>query len=90
MKLMHGDTLRLRYPGDLHVKPWIGLGHVIKLPDNYGEEVGLELKSSAGAPTKCSDNFAVEFVWKGISFDRSVPYYFLVSKCTAKKCFNNV
>ena len=50
---MHGDTLRLRYPGDLHVKPWIGLGHVIKLPDNYGEEVGLELKSSAGAPTKC-------------------------------------
>jgi len=68
MKLMHGDTLRLRHPGELQ-KPWIGLGHVIKVPDNYGEEVGLKLKNFAGAPTKCSTNFGVDFVWKGISFD---------------------
>ena len=69
MKLMHGDELRLRYLGELH-KPWTGLGHVIKLPDNFGEEVGLELKNSAGAPTECTTNFVVDFVWKSTSFDR--------------------
>lgn len=69
MKLMHGDELRLRYLGELH-KPWTGLGHVIKLPDNYGEEVGIELKNSNGAPTECSTNFVVDFVWKSTSFDR--------------------
>lgn len=77
---MHGDELRLRYLGELH-KPWTGLGHVIKLPDNYGEEVGLELKNSTGAPTECSTNFVVDFVWKSTSFDRyhaisSLYYYF--------------
>jgi regulator of nonsense transcripts 1 len=36
MKLMHGDELRLRYLGELH-KPWTGLVHVIKLPDNYSQ-----------------------------------------------------
>lgn len=71
MKLMHGDELRLRYLGELH-KPWTGLGHVIKLPDNYGEEVGIELKNSSGAPTECSTNFVVDFVWKSTSFDRYI------------------
>lgn len=69
MKLMHGDELRLRYLGEMH-KPWTGLGHVIKLPDNYGEEVGLELKNATGAPTDCSTNFVLDFVWKSTSFDR--------------------
>ncbi|KAF7991396.1 hypothetical protein HCN44_002958 [Aphidius gifuensis] len=69
MKLMHGDELRLRYLGELH-KPWIGLGHVIKIPDNYGEEVGIELKNSTGAPTECISNFVVDFIWKSTSFDR--------------------
>lgn len=32
MRLMHGDELRLRYLGD---KMWSGVGHVIKIPDNY-------------------------------------------------------
>ncbi|KAI9589511.1 regulator of nonsense transcripts 1 homolog [Glossina fuscipes] len=69
MKLMHGDELRLRYVGDLH-KKWKAIGHVIKVPDNYGEDVGLELKSSAGAPIQCTSNFAVDFIWKCTSFDR--------------------
>ena len=30
---MHGDELRLRYLGDMH-KPWMGVGHVIKIPDS--------------------------------------------------------
>uniref|UniRef100_A0A6B2EFZ7 DNA helicase n=1 Tax=Phlebotomus kandelakii TaxID=1109342 RepID=A0A6B2EFZ7_9DIPT len=69
MKLMHGDELKLRYVGELH-KPWFGIGHVIKVPDNYGEDVGLELKNSLQAPTECTSHFSVDFIWKGTSFDR--------------------
>ena len=75
---MHGDELRLRYLGELH-KPWSGVGHVIKIPDNFGEEVGIELKSSSGAPTECVSNFVVEFIWKSTSFDR---YFKLTNFCT--------
>ncbi|KAG5892657.1 hypothetical protein JTB14_025451 [Gonioctena quinquepunctata] len=69
MKLMHGDELRLRYVGEMH-KTWAGVGHVIKVPDNYGEDIGIELKNSAGAPSECSSNFVVDFIWKSTSFDR--------------------
>jgi regulator of nonsense transcripts 1 len=69
MKLMHGDELRLRYLGDMH-KPWSGVGHVIKIPDNYGDEVAIELKSNVGVPVDCTHNFVVDFVWKSTSFDR--------------------
>lgn len=69
MKLMHGDELRLRYIGEMH-KIWAGVGHVIKVPDNFGEDIGIELKNSSGAPTDCSSNFVVDFIWKSTSFDR--------------------
>jgi len=69
LKLMQGDELRLRYQGELH-KPWSGVGNVIKLPDNFGDEVGIELKSNAGVPVECTSNYAIEFVWKATSFDR--------------------
>lgn len=69
MKLMHGDELRLRYLGELH-KAWSGVGHVIKIPDNFGDDVGIELKSAAGAPTQCTSHFVVDFIWKSTSFDR--------------------
>ncbi|KAF5270389.1 hypothetical protein FQR65_LT05577 [Abscondita terminalis] len=69
MKLMHGDELRLRYVGELH-KTWAGVGHVIKVPDNYGEDIGIELKNGAGAPSECHSNFVVDFIWKSTSFDR--------------------
>ncbi|OWF39025.1 Regulator of nonsense transcripts 1 [Mizuhopecten yessoensis] len=69
MKLMHGDELRIRYMGELH-KPWSGVGHVIKIPDNHSDEVAIELKSNAGVPTDCTHNFVVDFVWKSTSFDR--------------------
>uniref|UniRef100_A0AAG5D4A6 DNA helicase n=1 Tax=Anopheles atroparvus TaxID=41427 RepID=A0AAG5D4A6_ANOAO len=69
MKLMHGDELKLRYVGELH-KPWSCVGHVIKVPDNYGDDVGLELKHNHQAPIECSSNFAVDFIWKGTSFER--------------------
>lgn len=69
MKLMHGDELRLSYVGEMH-KPWSSNGHVIKVPDNFGEDVGLELKNSLNAPVECTSNFVVDFIWKGTSFDR--------------------
>ena len=69
LRLMQGDELRLKYTGELH-KPWSGVGHVIKLPDNYSDDVGIELKSSAGVPADVSGNYSVDFVWKSTSFDR--------------------
>lgn len=71
IRLMQGDELRMKYVGTLS-KPWNGEGNVIKVPDNYGEEIGIELKlrSSHQAPTECVSNFVVEFVWKSTSFDR--------------------
>ncbi|XP_050403734.1 regulator of nonsense transcripts 1 [Patella vulgata] len=69
MKLMHGDELRIRYIGDQH-KTWSGVGHVIKIPDNFTDEIAIELKSSVGVPTECTQHFVVDFVWKSTSFDR--------------------
>jgi len=67
MRLMHGDELRLRLTGE---NPWAGIGHVIKIPDNYGEDVGLELKINNGVPTEITSNYVVDFIWKSTSFDR--------------------
>lgn len=66
---MPGDELRLRHIGD-RGKVWSGVGHVVKLPDNYGDEVGIEFKSAGGAPTDSYSNYVVEYVWKATSFDR--------------------
>ena len=37
---------------------------------DFGEEVGIELRSNLGAPIECTHNFCVDFVWKSTSFDR--------------------
>ncbi|KAI7898518.1 RNA helicase-domain-containing protein [Cokeromyces recurvatus] len=69
IKLAVGDELRLRYRGELH-EPWSATGHVIKIPNNVSDEVALELTRSNKAPTECTHNFSVDFVWKSTSFDR--------------------
>uniref|UniRef100_A0A3Q2QSE6 ATP-dependent helicase RENT1 n=1 Tax=Fundulus heteroclitus TaxID=8078 RepID=A0A3Q2QSE6_FUNHE len=69
MRLMQGDEICLRYKGDL-APMWKGIGHVIKVPDNYGDEIAIELRSSVGAPVEIPHNFQVDFVWKSTSFDR--------------------
>ena len=43
-----------------------------RLVSDFGEEVGLELRSNAGVPNECTHNFVVDFVWKSTSFDRFV------------------
>jgi regulator of nonsense transcripts 1 len=69
IRLMHGDELRLRYVGDAG-KHWSVIGHVIKIPDNFSEEVGIELKCNLSVPTDISSNFILDYVWKSTSFDR--------------------
>lgn len=72
MRLAVGDELRLRYRGEIH-HPWECIGNVIKIPNNVNDEVGIELRKDTGAPTDCTHNFSVDYVWKSTSFDR----YFL-------------
>ena len=69
IKLAAGDELLLKYRGELHPF-WEGKGHVVKVPNNLSEEVGLELQRSDGAPVECTYNFEADFVWKGVSFER--------------------
>ncbi|GAA5990491.1 hypothetical protein JCM11641_007736 [Rhodosporidiobolus odoratus] len=69
VRLATGDELRLKYNGELH-KPWEGVGHVVKVPNNVSDEIGLELRRTDGVPTDCTHNFSADFVWKSTSFDR--------------------
>ncbi|KAG8941152.1 ATP-dependent helicase NAM7, partial [Tulasnella sp. 408] len=69
VRLAVGDELRLRYQGELQ-GPWEGTGHVIKVPNNVSDEIGLELRRNDQVPTQCTHNFTVDFVWKSTSFDR--------------------
>jgi len=68
LRLVPGDELRLRHPGDNNHGPWNCVGHVIKLTNN--EEVALELRSNLGTPIDVNHGFSVDFVWKSTSFDR--------------------
>lgn len=71
LRLMPGDELKIRHNSE-KFKNWNGVGHVIKVPDNFGEEIGIELKLKYchNAPTEMTSNFIIEFVWKSTSFDR--------------------
>ncbi|XP_062188720.1 regulator of nonsense transcripts 1 homolog isoform X2 [Phragmites australis] len=68
LRLVPGDELRLRYPGDSSHPTWQSVGHVIKLTAQ--EEVALELRASQGVPIELNVGFSVDFVWKSTSFDR--------------------
>ena len=69
VRLAVGDELRLKYNGELH-KPWEGIGHVIKIPNNVSDEIAIELRRNDGVPYDCTHNFSADFVWKSTSFDR--------------------
>ena len=40
------------------------------MADSHGDEVGLEMKVSAGCPVMEKTGFVLDFVWKSTSFDR--------------------
>ncbi|XP_065837175.1 regulator of nonsense transcripts 1-like [Oscarella lobularis] len=68
MRLMPGDELRLRYSGVK--RQWEGVGHVVKIPNSFGEEIRLEMRSNNDVPIDVTHSFSVDFVWKSTSFDR--------------------
>ncbi|KAM5538133.1 hypothetical protein V8D89_008330 [Ganoderma adspersum] len=47
-----------------------GDGHVIKIPNNVSDEIGLELRRAEGVPTEITHGYTADFVWKSTSFDR--------------------
>lgn len=55
---------------------------------DYGDEIAIELRSSAGAPVEIPHNFQVDFVWKSTSFDRYSQerntVFALAAKCVRK------
>eukprot|EP00624_Nannochloropsis_granulata_P003451 evm.model.NODE_27464_length_8211_cov_20.026672.1 len=68
-----GDELRLKLDGfttRLHgvngVKPWEGVGNVLRMMDG---EVALEMQDPR-CPTEVTEGYAIDFVWKSVSFDR--------------------
>jgi len=69
VRLAVGDELRLKYNGELH-KPWEGVGHVVKVPNNVSDEIAIEMRRNDGVPHDCTLNFSADFVWKSTSFDR--------------------
>ncbi|KAJ3132372.1 ATP-dependent helicase NAM7 [Physocladia obscura] len=69
VKLAVGDELLLRYRGELS-REWESKGNVIKIPNSVSDEVALEIRKQSHAPTECTLNFTVDFVWKSTSFDR--------------------
>ncbi|KAJ3027881.1 UNVERIFIED_CONTAM: hypothetical protein HDU68_002909 [Siphonaria sp. JEL0065] len=69
VKLAVGDELLIKYRGELS-REWESKGNVIKVPNSVSDEVALEIRKSSHAPTECTHNFQVDFVWKSTSFDR--------------------
>lgn len=66
MRLMQGDEVSLTQEGSTKMRL---KGNVIKVPNNYGEEIGVELKPGSALP-EIKTGWSVEFVWKAITFDR--------------------
>ncbi|OQV22081.1 Regulator of nonsense transcripts 1 [Hypsibius exemplaris] len=66
-KIMPGDELRLTTMD----RTWDAVGNVLKVPDNSGEELSLQLKlGTKNIPVNTNTGFRVECVWKSTSFDR--------------------
>ena len=68
MRLVTGDELQLRHPGDGHRAAWQSQGTVVRL--TASEEVGIELRSQANVPVDAHHGFSVDLVWKAIAYDR--------------------
>jgi len=68
LRLVPGDELRLKYPGDGVNRQWESTGHVTKITAT--EEICLELKAGGGAPVDQTFGFIIDFVWKPTSFER--------------------
>lgn len=70
LRLVPGDELQLKHPGDASHPAWGCVGHVVRLTAN--EEVAVEMRSNHNVPTDLTHGYSVDFVWKSTSFDRFV------------------
>eukprot|EP01062_Namystynia_karyoxenos_P080091 TRINITY_DN856_c0_g2_i1.p1 TRINITY_DN856_c0_g2~~TRINITY_DN856_c0_g2_i1.p1 ORF type:complete len:1073 (+),score=422.91 TRINITY_DN856_c0_g2_i1:125-3343(+) len=71
LRVVVGDELKLRHPGEGVHPPWQGLGQVIRIGGGQsGEEVVVEMRQAHGVPTDLTTAWCVDFVWKSTSFDR--------------------
>lgn len=66
-RLAIGDELRIRRPGEGARPDWEGVGTIVRF--NTQEEVVLELRSTE-APLDVTTGFAVDIVWRPITYDR--------------------
>ncbi|WEJ93722.1 ATP-dependent RNA helicase [Yamadazyma tenuis] len=65
-----GDEAVLRYHG-LQYAGWEGYGYIVGVPGARQEKYTLELVPSKGeTPTDMTSGFTIEFVWRGVAFDR--------------------
>ncbi|KAG5453904.1 ATP-dependent helicase NAM7 [Clonorchis sinensis] len=81
LRIMHGDELIIRR-FNTPDSNWSGVGHVIKIPDNFSDEVGLEMKQADVVPSD-PVTYMVEFKWKSTPFDRMIQ---AISKVTEEQC----
>lgn len=68
LRVLTGDELLLRHPGDDFHPAWHAVGAVVRL--SASEEVGIELKAGDDVPIDLNHGFIVELVWKSIAYDR--------------------
>lgn len=74
-KITVGDEVKLYFEGSesSSTPRWSGTGIVVKTPDNFSEEVTLEIRKGGDEkqiPTGESHPFALEFVWNDITYRR--------------------
>eukprot|EP00756_Hemistasia_phaeocysticola_P044862 Hpha_TRINITY_DN18646_c0_g1::TRINITY_DN18646_c0_g1_i1::g.115790::m.115790/K14326/UPF1, RENT1; regulator of nonsense transcripts 1 len=71
LRVVAGDELKLRHPGDGVYPAWQGEGQVIRIGGGAGgDEIGVEMRQASGVPTELTSGWCIDFVWKSTSFDR--------------------
>ena len=69
LRLAVGDELLLKYSGSL-VTPWESHVNVVRMPPSSSMEVAAELPAGTVAPTECTMDYTVEFIWVGVTYQR--------------------
>ncbi|CCD73461.1 Regulator of nonsense transcripts 1 [Caenorhabditis elegans] len=71
MKLAKGDELRLKHSQTVDGSEWTKIGSVFKIPDNHGDEVGIEIRGAVDKSVMESRiMFTVDVVWNATTFER--------------------
>nr|CDS17643.1 regulator of nonsense transcripts 1 [Echinococcus granulosus] len=77
LRIIHGDELILIKSRGLEEEAMEG--HVTKIPDNFSDEVALEMESIPEMFTN-APSYTVVFKWKGTTYDRMITAVFNVNK----------